>query len=122
MALSWFLRGKAVELVTRVALMSAFAGSVMSLQVAQAQSDATGKVVVAHRGASAYLPEHTLQAAAMAYAMGANYQEQDVVMTRDDHLIVWHDLTLDRNSDVRHKFPGRAREDGRHYVIDFTLD
>lgn len=122
MALSWFLRGKAVELVTRVALMSAFASSVVSLQAAQAQSDTTGKVVVAHRGASAYLPEHTLQAAAMAYAMGANYQEQDVVMTRDDHLIVWHDLTLDRNSDVRHKFPGRAREDGRHYVIDFTLD
>jgi len=122
MALSWFLRGAAVELVSRVALMSVFASSVVSLQAAQAQSDATGKVVVAHRGASAYLPEHTLQAAAMAYAMGANYQEQDVVMTRDDQLIVWHDLTLDRNSDVRHKFPGRAREDGRHYVIDFTLD
>jgi glycerophosphoryl diester phosphodiesterase len=53
--------------------------------------------------------------------MGASFQEQDVVMTKDDQLIVWHDLTLDRNSDVRHKFPGRAREDGRHYVIDFTL-
>ena len=31
------------------------------------------KVVVAHRGASCYLPEHTLEAKAMAYAMGADY-------------------------------------------------
>lgn len=83
---------------------------------------AADKLVVAHRGASGYLPEHTLPAAAMAYAMGAHYQEQDVVMTRDDQLIVWHDLTLDRNTDVRHRFPGRARDDGRHYVVDFTLE
>jgi glycerophosphoryl diester phosphodiesterase len=80
------------------------------------------KVVVAHRGASAYLPEHTLPAVAMAYATGADFMEQDVVMTRDDELIVWHDLTLDRNTDVAERFPGRARDDGRHYVIDFTLD
>lgn len=79
-------------------------------------------VVVAHRGASAYLPEHTLPAVAMAYAMGADFMEQDVVMTRDDELLVWHDLTLDRNTDVAQRFPGRARDDGRHYVIDFTLD
>ena len=104
-----------------VLLMGLVATNPISLSLAQAQSSAQAKVVVAHRGASAYLPEHTLQAAAMAYAMGADYQEQDVVMTKDDQLIVWHDLTLDRNSDVRHKFPGRARDDGRYYVIDFTL-
>jgi glycerophosphoryl diester phosphodiesterase len=40
--------------------------------------------IIAHRGASAYLPEHTLQAKAMAYAMHADYLEQDVVATRDD--------------------------------------
>jgi len=80
------------------------------------------KVVVAHRGASAYLPEHTLPAVAMAYAQGAHYMEQDVVMTRDGELLVWHDLTLDRNTDVAERFPGRARENGTHYVIDFTLE
>ena len=80
------------------------------------------KIVVAHRGASGYLPEHTLEAKAMAYAMGAHYIEQDVVMTRDDQLIVLHDITLDRTTDVAARFPGRAREDGRHYVVDFTLD
>ena len=79
------------------------------------------KVVVAHRGASGYLPEHTLEAKAMAYAMGADYIEQDVVMTKDDELIVIHDITLDRTTDVAEKFPSRARADGRHYAIDFTL-
>ncbi|MDO9274696.1 MAG: glycerophosphodiester phosphodiesterase family protein, partial [Lutibacter sp.] len=38
------------------------------------------KVVIAHRGASGYLPEHTLPAKAMAYAMGADYLEQDIVL------------------------------------------
>lgn len=80
------------------------------------------KIVVAHRGASGYLPEHTLEAKAMAYAMGAHYIEQDVVMTRDDQLIVLHDITLDRTTDVATRFPGRARADGRHYVVDFSLE
>lgn len=102
--------------------MSLVLGSVLPIQTSYAQGAAPAKVVVAHRGASAYLPEHTLQAAAMAYAMGADFQEQDLVMTKDDQLIVWHDLTLDRNSDVRHKYAGRARDDGRFYVIDFTLE
>lgn len=110
------------RLLQGVVLMSVITGNVLPLAPAMAQSDAADKVVVAHRGASGYLPEHTLPAAAMAYAMGADFQEQDVVMTRDDQLIVWHDLTLDRNTDVRHQFPGRVREDGRHYVIDFTLE
>lgn len=79
------------------------------------------KIVVAHRGASGYLPEHTLEAKAMAYAMGADYLEQDVVMSRDDQLIVLHDITLDRTTNVADIYPGRARDDGRHYVIDFTL-
>ena len=79
------------------------------------------KIVIAHRGASGYLPEHTLEAKAMAYAQGADYIEQDLVMTSDDELIVLHDITLDRTTDVDEKFPGRAREDGRFYAIDFTL-
>ena len=79
------------------------------------------KLVIAHRGASGYLPEHTLPAKAMAYAMGADYLEQDLVMTKDDQLIVLHDITLDRTTDVAQKFPQRAREDGRYYAIDFTL-
>ena len=79
------------------------------------------KIVIAHRGASGYLPEHTLAAKAMAYAMGAHYIEQDIVMTKDDALIVLHDITLDRTTDVAEAFPNRSRGDGKFYAIDFTL-
>ncbi len=83
---------------------------------------AAEKIVIAHRGASGYLPEHTIAAKAMAYAMGVDYIEQDVVMTRDGQLVVLHDHFLDRVTDVQEKFPDRKRKDGRYYVIDFTLD
>lgn len=79
------------------------------------------KIVIAHRGASGYLPEHTLAAKALAYGMGADYLEQDVVMSKDGQLIVLHDIYLDTMTDVAEKFPGRARENGRYYAIDFTL-
>jgi glycerophosphoryl diester phosphodiesterase len=78
-------------------------------------------VVIAHRGASGYLPEHTLPAKALAYAMGADYLEQDVVAARDDALVVLHDIHLDRVTDVAHRYPGRQRQDGRYYVRDFDL-
>jgi glycerophosphoryl diester phosphodiesterase len=78
-------------------------------------------VVIAHRGASGYLPEHTLEAKALAYGLGADYLEQDVVATRDSQLVVLHDLYLDDVTDVERRFPGRSRADGRHYVIDFDL-
>lgn len=79
------------------------------------------KLVIAHRGASGYLPEHTLAAKAMAYAQGAHFIEQDLVMTRDDQVVVLHDHHLDTVTNVREVFPDRARADGRFYVIDFTL-
>jgi glycerophosphoryl diester phosphodiesterase len=78
-------------------------------------------IVIAHRGASGYLPEHTLEGVAMAHAMGADCIEQDVLLTRDDQLVILHDLTLDAVTDVAQRFPGRNRPDGRHYAIDFTL-
>jgi glycerophosphoryl diester phosphodiesterase len=78
-------------------------------------------LVIAHRGASGYLPEHTLAAYAAAYFMGADVIEPDVVLTKDGVPICSHDLTLDATTDVADKFPGRARADGEHYAIDFTL-
>ena len=79
-------------------------------------------VIIAHRGASGHLPEHTLPAKALAYAMGADYLEQDLVATRDDELIVLHDIHLDRVTDVAERYPDRARGDGRFYARDFDLD
>ncbi|NCC27588.1 MAG: glycerophosphodiester phosphodiesterase [Gammaproteobacteria bacterium] len=78
-------------------------------------------IVIAHRGASAYLPEHTLEAKAMAHAMGADFLEQDVVLTRDARAIVLHDLFLEDVTDVARRYPERARADGRWYAIDFSL-
>ena len=80
------------------------------------------KIVIAHRGASGYLPEHSMSAKAMAYAMGVDYIEQDVVVTKDDRLVVLHDRYLDRVTNVAELYSGRAREDGRYYVVDFTLE
>lgn len=77
--------------------------------------------VAAHRGASGYLPEHTLPAKTMAYAMNPDYIEQDVIMTKDGVLMVMHDPQLDTTTDVAKKFPGRSRADGKYYAADFTL-
>lgn len=77
--------------------------------------------IIAHRGACGYLPEHTLEAKAYAHALGADYIEQDIVSTRDDELVVMHDIHLDRVTNVAERFPDRGREDGRFYVRDFDL-
>ncbi len=79
------------------------------------------KIVIAHRGASGYLPEHSLPGKAAAHAMGADYIEQDLVMTRDDRIIVLHDLYLERVTDVAEVFPDRRRPDGHYYAVDFDL-
>lgn len=80
------------------------------------------KVVVAHRGASGYLPEHTMESKAMAYAMNPDYIEQDLVLTKDDVPVVVHDIYLGDVTNVAEKFPNRKREDGKYYVIDFSFE
>jgi glycerophosphoryl diester phosphodiesterase len=81
----------------------------------------TFPLLIAHRGACGYLPEHTLAAKVLAYAMGADYLEQDVVASADGELVVLHDIYLDRVTDVADRFPTRCRPDGRYYVRDFQL-
>ena len=76
-------------------------------------------VVIAHRGASAYLPEHTLEAKALAHALGADFIEQDLVLSRDDEIVVIHDIHLEAVTNVASLFGGRNRDDGHYYVIDF---
>jgi glycerophosphoryl diester phosphodiesterase len=60
----------------------------------------TQPIVIAHRGASGYLPEHTLAAYAVAIVQGADYIEPDMVMTRDGELIACHDNLLSYSTDV----------------------
>ena len=78
----------------------------------------TGRVpvTVAHRGASAYAPENTLAAVDEAQTLGIGWVENDVQRTRDGELVVLHDATLERTTNVEEVFPGR--EPWR--VADFT--
>jgi glycerophosphoryl diester phosphodiesterase len=78
-------------------------------------------IVIAHRGASGYLPEHTTESAATAHAMDADYIEQDCVLSRDGIPVVMHDVTLDDVTNVAEVFADRRRSDGHWYVWDFTL-
>ena len=84
--------------------------------------EGTKPIVIAHRGACGYAPEHTVVAKGLSYAMGADFIEQDIVLTSDDQPIVLHDVHLDRVTDVAQLFPERARADGRYYAIDFLLE
>lgn len=93
----------------------------MMSHLANAADFSRNNLVIAHRGASGYLPEHTLPSAAMAHAFGVDYIEQDLVLTKDDQLIIMHDLTLEDTTNIEEIFPGRARKDGKWYAIDFTL-
>lgn len=82
-------------------------------------------IVIAHRGASGYYPEHTLEAYHAAIEMGADYIEPDLVMTSDGVLIARHDLFLSTTSNVADVFPDRKRTvDDKEdwYVSDFTLE
>ncbi|MFC6463608.1 glycerophosphodiester phosphodiesterase family protein [Marinilactibacillus sp. GCM10026970] len=67
-------------------------------------------VLIAHRGASAYAPEHTLPAFQMAYDLNADYLEIDLQQTKDGELVILHDETLDRTTD------------GTGRVSDFTYE
>jgi len=97
--------------------------SVITIAITMTASStlAADKLIIAHRGASGYLPEHTLAAKALAHGMNADYLEQDIVLTKDGIPVVLHDHFLDTVTDVATRFPGRHRENGRYYVIDFTL-
>jgi glycerophosphoryl diester phosphodiesterase len=83
---------------------------------------------IAHRGASAYAPENTVPAFELGAVQGADFVEIDIQRTKDGHLVVLHDLTLERTTDVEQVFPDRARpapddakQAPRWWLDDFTL-
>lgn len=92
--------------------------------------DGAQPLVIAHRGASGYRPEHTLASYTLAIELGADYIEPDLVATRDGHLVARHEPLLDDTTDVksRPEFAGRRSTkmlDGKEvtgfYASDFTL-
>lgn len=82
------------------------------------------KMLIAHRGASGYAPEHTFASYQLGIEQKADFIEQDLQITKDGVLVCLHDITLERTTDVEEVFPDRATvENGvKHwYVADFTL-
>jgi glycerophosphoryl diester phosphodiesterase len=93
--------------------------------------DVERPIIIAHRGASGYRPEHTLSAYQLAIDQGANVIEPDLVITKDGHLVARHENEIGGTTDVadRPVFASRRREqiiDGERFegwfVEDFTLD
>lgn len=87
-------------------------------------------IVIGHRGAPGYLPEHTLQSYALAIELGADYIEPDLVMTKDGHLIARHEPNIINTTDVKDhpEFASRKRvmmvdgvADEGWFASDFTL-
>jgi glycerophosphoryl diester phosphodiesterase len=97
--------------------------------IGEALVAADDRALIAHRGASAYAPEHTLGAYELAIEQGADYIEQDLQISLDGVLVCLHDRTLERTTNVEQVFPTRFRrvkENGRElkrwFVVDFTLE
>ena len=91
--------------------------------------DGAAPLIIGHRGASGYRPEHTLASYAAAIQLGANYIEPDLVLTSDGVLIARHEPMLDSTTDVASKF-GADRMQTRmldgvsttaYYADTFTL-
>ncbi len=82
-------------------------------------AEAAGFDVIAHRGASAYAPEHSWPAYELAMEMGVDFLEPDLQMTADGELVAFHDPTLDRTASP----PGGGRgERARGAVRELTLE
>ena len=114
-----------------VALIAAGLAAPMAAQAAPAYStlDGSAPLVIGHRGASGYRPEHTLESYRLAIEQGANYIEPDLVMTKDRVLIARHEPMLGGTTDVASKF-GADRKSTRmvdgvsttdYFASDFTL-
>jgi len=84
-------------------------------------------LVIAHRGASGYRPEHTLESYRLAIEMGADFIEPDLVSTSDGHLVARHEPEIGSTTDVasRAEFAARKRTqriDGQEFTGWFTTD
>ncbi|MFF7857176.1 glycerophosphodiester phosphodiesterase family protein [Streptomyces sp. NPDC007904] len=84
------------------------AALLLPLSPARAADAGPRPLVIAHRGASAYAPENTLAAVDKAAELGIDWVENDVQRTRDGELVVLHDDSLRRTTDVEEVFPDRA--------------
>jgi len=106
-----------------------FAGLAVAILSAQQPAKPSRKQAIAHRGASAYRPEHTEAAYRLAMDQKVDFVEQDLGVTKDGELICIHDDTLERTTNAAEVFPDRSttialgsRKPEKHWLVnDFTL-
>ncbi len=119
----------AAALVSAV-LLAACANTGPERQSAYPTLDGAKPLVIGHRGASGYLPEHTLASYRKAIEMGADFIEPDLVVTKDGELVARHEPNITATTDVstRPEFASRKKTrmvDGvaetGWFVTDFTL-
>lgn len=77
--------------------------------------------VVAHRGDSAHFPENTLEAFLSADKMGVDVIETDVHLSRDGFVVIWHDETLDRNTNGTGRIEDHTLEELKSYDAGFSF-
>jgi len=120
--------GTSIRALAAVVLV--FAGVVVASLPSASAHDDKGPIVIGHRGASAYRPEHTLAAYELAARMGADYVEPDLVSTKDGKLVARHENEIGGTTDVstRPQFTDRQKTkviDGTPvtgwFTEDFTL-
>ena len=100
-----------------------------ALHAQPSKSSPAPKQAIAHRGASAYRPEHTEAAYRLAMDQKVDFVEQDLGVTKDSQLICIHDDTLERTTNAADVFPDRSvmlaigsRTPAKHWLVnDFTL-
>ena len=89
--------------------------------------DGSRPKIYAHRGEQVLMPEHTIPAYELACILGADYVEPDLVLTKDDQLVCYHDLNLGSGTDVQQhgefaRLVSRTPEGTDDWLIrDFTL-
>ncbi|HEX2136819.1 MAG TPA: glycerophosphodiester phosphodiesterase [Microvirga sp.] len=120
-----------MRIVSLAALLAVALAGLPGSALAQ-EKTLTGEraLVVGHRGASGYLPEHTLEAYKLAIEQGADFIEPDLVATKDGVLIARHEPMLGGTTDVadRPEFAGRKKtrkvdgvDTSDWFASDFTL-
>lgn len=99
-----------VTLIFISLLFSLSCSSKTKLKTETNKSLADKILVVGHRGACGYRPEHTLASYELAIKMGADFIEPDLVSTKDGILISRHENEISGTTDVATKFPHRKKK------------
>ncbi len=96
------------------------AGHAGSAAAAPLTLDGQPPIVIAHRGASGYLPEHTMEGYKLAVQMGADFIEPDLFLTKDGVLVARHDRSLNATTNVQQVAAGDPALFAKGVVVNGT--